>query len=57
MYAVYAHPPIQIYVEFQEMWETEMRLLHFAEHGEVAKKSGQRGDKTEVNIPPNHSEL
>ncbi len=39
------------------MWETEKRLLYFAEHGEVAKKSGQRGDKTMLDMPPRHSEL
>ena len=48
---------MQEYVALQEMWETEKRLLHFAEHGEEAKRSGQRGDPTETSLPTKHAEL
>ncbi|XP_064394427.1 endoplasmic reticulum protein SC65-like [Halichondria panicea] len=46
--------PRDEYVALQEMWETEKRLLHYAEHGEEAKRSGQRG---EASVPSKHAEL
>ena len=37
--------------------ETEMRLLHYAEHGSVKKREGLRGDATPSLMPPRHEEL
>ena len=37
--------------------ETEMRLLHYAEHGSVKKREGLRGDATLSLMPPRHEEL
>ena len=44
-------------MRIQQRWEAEKRLAHFAEFGEVKKRSGQRGDKDQQEMPPRHSEL
>ena len=37
--------------------KTEMRLLHYAEHGSVKKREGLRGDATLIEMPARHEEL
>lgn len=44
-------------MDIQHKLETEIRLLHFAEHGNVKKREGLRGDATLIKVPPRHEEL
>ena len=48
---------LQDFVDIQHKLETEVRLLHFAEHGNVKKREGIRGDTMVNAVPSRHQEL
>ena len=46
----------QKFVDILEKLETENKLLHFAEHGQIKKRDGQRGD-SQAQRKPKKNEL